>query len=462
MRARVAFWAALLSAAAWPLADVAAANGVTEMPLREATVWFSGIVLVLLILVFIGRRGCGSYSRAAAIVTPLGLLFFSYAIVSPTLQAISGGYQSRIGAFSLFLLIFSGIGFWLFRATRDASSTRFLLWVAPLLLASTCGLVAVQALGAHRATVTRATNVHFAQRPNVYHFLFDGMGRQEVIRGKLGVDVGDATAAFRSLGFVVPEGVRAQYPTTWQSINSFMNLGVTDGRIEQPDIASSSVVRGFRSNSYSFVRYGEVFRFSACTGQEDKCLSSKTPGLSEFSVTMLKRTPIFTLGRRLVLSRTSSRHLTQNLKGIAAARITRPSYIFTYMVPPHPPFIFSSSCVADQKDFNDFRAWRRASAPRYAIAYRCVVAAASAAIAQIISKDPSAIIIVSGDHGTMFGQVGQWRDGWTPGVLEERLPVFLAVRAPAACSDLLLRIRRLADTYPAVFSCLSRSAGGSL
>ena len=45
----------------------------------------------------------------------------------------------------------------------------------------------------------------------------------------LGVNIGDAMAKFTELGFVVPDKVIAQYPTTWQSFGSFMNFGVSDG-----------------------------------------------------------------------------------------------------------------------------------------------------------------------------------------------------------------------------------------
>lgn len=91
------------------------------------------------------------------------------------------------------------------------------------------------------------------------------------------------------------------------------------------------------------------------------------------------------------------------------------------MTPPHPPFVFSADCKAGQRDFDDFRAWRLASVPRYGIAYRCVAAASMQAIETIIRRDPHAVIIVSGDHGPMFlKQRGAKGANWSRDALAER------------------------------------------
>ena len=448
----------IAAAAAWPVADLAVANGFAEMPAKDVAIWFSITLLGLLVAQLFIWVGCKSINRAAAIASPLGLLFFGYAALAPVLKLISDRIPFNFGPLSIFIAVFAGFLIMIVPLTRDDGTARLLLWLPIIFLGSTCTLVAAQTLGRRAEPRHAAPISQLVERPNVYHFLFDGMGRREVVQRALGLDVGDATAEFSELGFVVPDDVVAQYPTTWQSVNSFMNLGVSNGRMELPEIADSTVVKTFRANGYAYVRYGEVFKFAACTGQEDLCLSNKLPSFSEFSIAMLRRTPIFGIERRLILSRTSSRYLRQNLTLIAESKPKSPFYLFSYMVPPHPPFIFSSRCVADQQDYNDFRAWQQASVTRYAIAYRCVVANAVSAIRRIIAKDPTAIIIVSGDHGTMFGQRGRARDGWTPGVMKERLPVFLALRGPSRCSASFNKVRRLAETYPVVIECLQARA----
>ena len=448
---------ALVAAAAWPIADVAAANGLSELDWTEALPWFGAILTGLIVSAAAVRFLVGSFVRAAAVVAPLGMFFFAYATAAPALQVLSDQFLIKVGAFSLYVVIFLLMLFWLFRASRAARVAQVLLWVPPAFLASTVVFIGIASLTLSRASSQQPPVFQFNRRPNVYHFLFDGMGRKEVIASALKLDVGNPDSDFEALGFIVPLNVTAQYATTWQSISSFLNMGRSTGKMEIPDIAASSVIQVFRKNNYEFARYGEVFRFASCTGQEDVCLSGASLSLSEFSIAMIKRTPMFTIGRRWILSSTSSRRLQQNLRRVAAFQPEKPSFVFIYMVPPHPPFIFSDDCKANKEGFDDFRAWQRSSAPRYAIAYRCVVKAATLEIRRIIANDPSAIIIVSGDHGTMFGQIGAWeKDGWTPGVMAERLPTFLAIRAPAACSKKIREIRKLSETYGTIFDCLRR------
>jgi hypothetical protein len=62
-----------------------------------------------------------------------------------------------------------------------------------------------------------------------------------------------------------------------------------------------------------------------------------------------------------LLGATSSRHLPDNLTRIVSTRSLGPTLTISYMVPTHPPFIFAANCVADQTDFDDFRAWRRSA-----------------------------------------------------------------------------------------------------
>jgi hypothetical protein len=458
MRDKILAALALAASAAWPIGDITVANGVDEMPWMEAFTWFLAISASLLLPALL--LGCilNSYFRSTAVITSLGILFFSFSILTPSLQAISDSLPLEVGAVALFAVLFVFAAIWLLRATRQRSASRLLLCIPPAMLISTCGLVGLLGVRVDSIPHQKIAVIKLRQRPNVYHFLFDGMGRREVISSKIGVDVGDVSLEFQKLGFVVPDDVKAQYPTTWQSISSFMNRGSTDGRMEPPDLVGSSVVRIFRANGYRYVQYGEVFRFAACSGLEDRCLSGNPLELSEFSAVMLKRTPIFVIARRMLLSREASRHLNENLQMIADTPTQRPSYTFSYMVPPHPPFIFSNDCKANQEDFLDYRGWQGKSKGRYGYAYRCVVKAATSAVVQIIARDPSAIIIVSGDHGTMFGQkgyVGRTGLGWTPGIMGERLPVFLAIRAPSACAGLIGKTRRLADIYATIFRCLS-------
>ena len=398
--------------------------------------------------------------RAASIVVVLGTLFFSYATFEPALRTLLAALQLPRGAAALygFFLVFVGLLTWI--GSRRPATARFILGGAIALLFSTF-VFAVASFALARDANEKQTSGALSwptgrAKPNIYHFVFDGMGRPDQIKASLGLNLDEVVPMYVALGFVPAPHATTIYLTTETSIGALLNPDRTpDGQL---DIAGSDVVKALRASGYDYNFYGEVFYFAACSGTEDRCLAVNARGLSEFDITMLRRTPAYAVFKRRILAATSSRELRQNLLSIARTRNVGPTYTLSYMTPPHPPFIFSKGCVADQKDFNDFRAWRTASIPRYGIAYRCVAAASTQAISLIVRKDPTAIIIVSGDHGPMFrAPHGVRTSDWPPAALAERRAAFLAVRAPERCKDSIAAITQLSQVYPTLSQCLGET-----
>lgn len=125
------------------------------------------------------------------------------------------------------------------------------------------------------------------------------------------------------------------------------------------------------------------------------------------------------------------------------------------MVPPHPPYVFNESCKTGGSGSDDFQASNWENRHAYIRSYRCVVDILGPALDRIIARDPSATIIVSGDHGPGFLGGGN-RNGaaLTKDALDERASVFLAIRGPARRKSGFRSIQRLDRLYPVLFACL--------
>jgi len=445
----------LAAASLWPATDLAAADaGIRTLFNLSSVVWFIGLLSAATGAAWLLARWLG-FPRAAALAILFVALFFSYSTFEPALRWILKSAGVSRGAPLLYITLLAVAAVLVWRGTRALSTTRFIPIAAVVICLSTISVALLRATAAPpQSEVITASLVlkTGAGRPNIYHFIFDGMGRPDQLKATHGLELGDVTTAFSARGFATAPNARAVYVRTVPSISSMLSPERT-AYIAHVNMPQSDVVRSLRASGYRYHYYGEVFAFAACTGEEDLCLSTRTHGLSEFDIAMLRKTPAYTTLQRRALGATSSRNLARNLAAIAAVPTEEPTFTLSYMTPPHPPFIFSDTCATDQRDESGFQAWRMKRVPRYGVAYRCVAKAALAAVDEIIARDPDAIIIVGGDHGSSFLQPTD-TPNWPPVALAERLPVFLAVRAPERCRASISRIVRLPELYPTLFRCL--------
>lgn len=449
---------AIFGAALWPIADIMLASETSVDPVQ------AGIFLLLLVVAqsavaFLVGASHPRVQRGAAIVAPITVLFFSYPIFEPGFRTVLTTVGlNRGGAISYFLVLFI-----VFRVLRRASRTpenrKFLLLV-PTLLGATSAL-AVIVMTAHRFMMPEAAkapekNWFLDQRPNIYHFLFDALGRPDAIERTSGIAVPELQKYLGDRGFVQSSAAISTKLSTIDSINAVFSPNRPADNLRDLNLSDSLVLRTLKRSGYKIARYGEVFSYAACEGDEDECILGTSLGLSEFYITLLRRTPMFPIVKSNLIGATTSRKLAENLSYISSRKLNNPSYVFSYMLPPHPPFIFQKNCQPSRSGFDDFRAWRPESLSAYVNGYNCVARALGPAIDIILDRDPDAIIIVSGDHGPSFAEGG--RANPTPKseiALVERQSVFLAIRGPVRCRHDFEAIARLDALYPTLFDCLT-------
>ncbi|MEI6418405.1 MAG: hypothetical protein WCO82_04995 [Sphingomonadales bacterium] len=448
--------AALGAAAAWPAADLLFANSALPLSPRIA-LWTLALAAAAVAAASLLQRPLRSFARAAAVTAVPFMAFFAFPAVEPAIRWLLVGIGLSRGAVPLFLLLWTALLFATFRASNGSEGCKWLL-VVPLFLFGTTSVAVLVGLlaGARAAPLLEAANptAVFVRRPNVYHFLFDGLARPDVLKATYAIDLSQETALLEAAGFTTATAVQTRYLDTVASINGILDPGRNTNGATDLVPTATEVVRTFRANGYNYAHYGEVFAFAGCKSDEDVCLTSDGQRLTEIDIAFIRRTPTYQVWKRRLLAGTDSRNLVANIEHVATKSVASPAFRFSYMVPPHPPFLFQRDCTLNERQAAGFIDWEIVAINHYAESYRCVMRTIAAAAKRIAAADPEAVIIVSGDHGTMFRRQGK---AWSAEALAERRPVFLAVRAPEECRPAIAQLRQLNHLYPILFSCLSRT-----
>jgi len=138
----------------------------------------------------------------------------------------------------------------------------------------------------------------------------------------------------------------------------------------------------------------------------------------------------------------------------------QPVYLFAHILAPHPPRTFTSSCAeitsSRSGDGNPaLTFW--GDKDGYIRDLECTNSEVLALVDDIVERDPSAVILVHGDHGTAFAV--DWSlaiDAWPDRQIEERFAILMAVRLPKPCTSYLYPSLSPVNLYRVVFACLGR------
>lgn len=304
----------------------------------------------------------------------------------------------------------------------------------------------------------------YTSRPSIWFFVADGYSRGDVLRSEYdGLAIDGFERELEERGFSIQERAVANYPHTYLSIPSTLQMDVLAE--EGDDIMDRApyyrILRGdnrlvstLRSWGYSYAHSpADTWDGSKCSGLEDVCVNAAH--LSESERAVLLMTPL----RRLVESKEWARihadrsNPVKTVQGVENANLGTPMFVFSHLMAPHPPYYRTANCQVIDAVW-DTGAW--GSRGQYAEAANCLNTLLIRAVDRILSRDPSAIIIIQGDHGTAHGidlLEGNPKD-WSPEDIKRRMGVFSAMRLPIGCptpDDL-----RLVNTFRLVLDCISR------
>ena len=425
---------------------------------------------LLAVLAVAAWRGRAAGDRAAVVVAAGLFVFFHFHTVA------SGLGQLGVRTFSAQLLAWT-VAFLAAVCVAYAADRR--TPVRRYMLAVGLALVALSAVQYASAALTSASDANeaappaaapapaAAERPNVYFFLLDGYGRRDLLAEQLGFDNGPFVERLASRGFDVASRAIANYPHTHLSLSSTLDMRYLvedasdlDDRYRSRLDGHNGTVRQLRALGYRYALAPDgSWDGLGCSGAEDLCIEPRDgPGLGgrlrETDWAVLNLTPLGGTAQRLLPGGIGGPYTTPErlVDGLEDERLPEPYFAFNHTVSPHPPYRFTPDCGIKEVRHLFSAAWNRRS---YLDNLRCVNTTTLAAVDRIVRRDPTAIVVVQGDHGTAFElNVGKRASDWTADDMRERFPVLSAIRAPARCRASLPNDLTLVNTFRLVLACI--------
>jgi hypothetical protein len=372
------------------------------------------------------------------------------------------------------------LGVWVLRSgvssrPRAQKLTREIASIVTILLIGTFGVYYGRAWWAGRAQVTAGELASLeltgdaAARPDVYHIVFDGFGRPDVLRERYGLDLSDLIEKLRSRGFQISatDGA-ANYVQTTLSLSSVLNanyvndVGAPDSTSRLPLyrlVEESPVIAAFKRAGYEFTFIGSDHSISASHPLADRC-ECVPPLIGEFESSILQLSIFNDTGLGGLDYKRHRDRIRSSLATLESLpETTSPRYVLAHIMAPHPPFVFD----AEGRDiypnwvfsFNDGTTFR-GSREEYHRGYRDQASYIAARLVRVVdgllrssaSHGREAVIIMHGDHGPRWEWDLKSAQNTDP---SESVPVFFAIRwgAPGPPEQ---RPRSLVNIYRAVLS----------
>jgi hypothetical protein len=427
---------------------------------------YSAVILVGLLLRGFGLVGKWPGRIEAALVAIFCSLFL-FLLFGGALLAV---LPNEIVIFALFLLAAAALA-WLFLRGRQ----RYFSFVV-LALFLVAGLswitsfVSYQLSPLTRATRAEARDLSAAKltdRPNIYFFIYDAYGNRESYRQVHGFDNEAQYATLEAAGFKVVH-TYSNYTATWPTTLSFflgehhyyeLSSGVDDSKFGRSMLAGLSpnpLLQALRNNGYriQYIHHNDYF-VNARGVLDFNYPEVRTDGaLAVFGNPIIDR--LIGAGgdeAERIDNSDQMKMLLAHIKPPASAN-GEPWFTFSHVaLPSHSP---TNKSWQELGDYSEIYAKRTNDANAHM----------SKVIAAIKQRDPDAIIVLIGDHGS-WRYRNVWGKGGDPNQIIEAadinpaivtLDVFgimIAIYSNGRCDSLVYPTLTPVNVMRVIFACLS-------
>ncbi|MFH1788178.1 MAG: sulfatase-like hydrolase/transferase [Candidatus Altiarchaeota archaeon] len=388
------------------------------------------IVASLFILLFF------SYGHVSSLTKPsqLHALFSSFGLASREFFLVAGAV--------FFLLIVA----WIMKTRRDLTAfSRYMRNFALILvLIPVLNILFFELteqrdlLGAIHPPQNQSLSELTGTRPDIYYIILDAYAREDVLDRVYGYNNSWFLDYLEGKGFHVASNSRANYPRTWLSLASSLNMQYLDDVAERVGAGSrnyhplfqlvddNQVARFLRSKGYTYVFFNSGIQIESPSadlvvdhekylvyvdGQfyEKKYLSSYLD-LNIFEIMLIQKTPLRILGSYEPLDpflshRNSILFYLNQLALIPEMK--EPTFVFAHIMSPHPPFVFGpdgefveNTGEFSEGDADDYIGSREGYINGYRNQVNYLNRLVEETIDRILSESSEPpIIIIQADHG---------------------------------------------------------------
>ena len=249
----------------------------------------------------------------------------------------------------------------------------------------------------------------FAENPNVYHIILDEYTDNEILMKKFGYDNSEFVEFLKQNNFTVSEKMFSITSTTPIELSTILNM-------EYPESASwvsenyekmnnNRVMKIFSENGYKIIETNSMMRYKNFSNiDENLCYDTKFIN-SEFLDQLLSKSIIrYFLEKHQENSRRDTIRCTFDALIQIPKDSEKPTYVFSHLYVPHPPFIFGANgenISPNHNEISGLQNWEDTEG--YVNQLIFATNETKKVVENILEHDSSAIIIIQGDTGTRTG-----------------------------------------------------------
>ena len=247
-----------------------------------------------------------------------------------------------------------------------------------------------------------------AEQPNVYHIIMDEYTDNEILMKKFNHDNEEFLKFLDKNGFYIPDKSFSTFESTIDELNLILNMDYPGKRGWVSDnyapLYDNKVMSIFSAQNYSIIETNSMMRWKNFSDVDTKlCYDANI--YSEFLEQILRKSIIkYFLEQHHDNTRRDVIRCTFNELNEIASQSSGPTYVFSHIYVPHPPFIFGpngENVTPDHRDISGLQDWENPQGYVNQVIY--ATNQVSIVIKNIVKNDPNAVIIIQGDTGTFTG-----------------------------------------------------------
>jgi hypothetical protein len=402
------------------------AYNIEETSIREAIIPIIIMVVfalvtqtILTLVLFKSENRMNGKKKTALILSLFLVIFFTYGHIFNLLKHINLiglnlGRRSFILTF-LFLL-FLVLSYLVIKTRKDLSKLTKFLNIASitLVLISLFNIITYEIGRKNKTNETaeinsgETINVSKKNLPNIYYIILDGYANSKTLKEEYNYDNKEFEDFLTAKGFFIASESCSNYAETKFSLASSLNMVLLNHKeMENPDlpklfkkVLSNKVMKELKSSGFHIVTLESIVGSLQNFEQTDwniKCGSFFT---DEFQDILIESTLLKAFKKWLNLNRFYREKILCTLEtlGELPKQINKPSFIFSHIMLPHPPFMFGRNGEPTDEELAFKDVWDKKK--RYLDQLIFTNKRMKNIIQRILSESKEEpVIIIQGDHG---------------------------------------------------------------
>ena len=249
----------------------------------------------------------------------------------------------------------------------------------------------------------------YAEKPNVYHIILDEYTDNEILLKKFNYDNKKFLEFLNKNGFYIPNKSFSTFGSTPGELELILNMDypreigwVSDS---YQALNNNKVMSVFSDQNYSIIETNSMMRWKNFSDVDTKLCYDTNFINSEFLDQVLRKSIIrYFLEQHHNDTRRDTVRCTFNELSEIASQSSGPKYIFSHIYVPHPPFLFGpngENVIPDHREISGLQSWENPQGYINQLIY--ATNQVSIVVKNIVENDPTAVIILQGDTGTLTG-----------------------------------------------------------